>query len=205
MTIFYDLYDNLYVNITNRCPCSCDFCIRANGDTIKDSDSLWLDREPTVAEICADFDRWQAKPEFSKFQSIVFCGYGEPLERIDDVVAVSRYLRKKCSLPIRINTNGLADLIHGQSVSKKLEGLIDTVSISLNASNAKKYEKLCHPIFGKDAFVGILQFAAEAKKYIPNVIFTVVDTISPEEIEACRKIAEDLQITYRVRTYIDQY
>ncbi len=205
MTIFYELFDSLYVNLTNRCPCSCDFCIRSHGDQIKESGSLWLTREPTVEEICADFDLWQKKPDFSKFKAIVFCGYGEPLERIDEVVEVCRYLKSKCDLPIRVNTNGLADLIHKRPTAQQLEGLVDTVSISLNAPTAEEYDSLCHPVFGKAAFGGMLDFARSCKEYVPHVVFTVVDTIGPEAVEKCREIASSLVVDYRVRTYIDQY
>ena len=137
MTIFYELFDSLYVNITNRCPCHCDFCIRSHSDHIKESGSMWLTEEPTLKEICEDFNRWKNKPDFSKFRSIVFCGYGEPLERIDDVTEICRYLKKHTSLPIRINTNGLSDLIHQRPTAQQLQGLVDTVSISLNAPTRK--------------------------------------------------------------------
>lgn len=166
---------------------------------------MWLSREPSVKEICDDFDQWQKKPDFSKFRSIVFCGYGEPLERIDEVVEICRYLKKKTELPIRINTNGLSDLIHKKPTAEKLCGLVDTVSISLNAPTAEEYEKLCHPIFGLDAFPAILDFAVSCKKFVPHVVFTVVDTIGPQAIEECRRIASSLGIDYRVRTYIDEY
>ena len=47
----------------------------------------------------------------------------------------------------------------------------------------------------------MLQFAKKAKEYVPQVILSVVDTISKEDIEECRKIAEDIGVTYRVRVY----
>ena len=205
MTIFYELFDSLYVNITNRCPCHCDFCIRSHSDHIKESGSMWLTEEPTLKEICEDFDRWKNKPDFSKFRSIVFCGYGEPLERIDDVTEICRYLKKHTSLPIRINTNGLSDLIHQRPTAQQLQGLVDTVSISLNAPNAEAYDRLCHPVFGLKAFPAILDFAVSCKEYVPHVMFTVVDTIGEQAIEECREIASSLGVGYRVRSYIDQY
>ena len=42
MTISYEVGNNLYLNLTNKCPCSCTFCIRQNADGAYGSDPLWL-------------------------------------------------------------------------------------------------------------------------------------------------------------------
>lgn len=51
MTITYPVKTGIYVNMTNRCPCACTFCLRHNGEGVYGSDSLWLEREPTVQEV----------------------------------------------------------------------------------------------------------------------------------------------------------
>ncbi len=198
MTITYPARTGIYVNITNRCPCACTFCLRHNKDHVFDSDSLWLDREPTIQEICNSIDAW----ELSKYDEIVFCGYGEPTERLYDLLEVAKYVKSKSNIKIRINTNGLADLIWNEPTAPKLKGLIDTVSISLNATNKEDYLKVVRPKFGIDSYDAMLKFTKECTKYVPSVIMTVVDVVtSKEEQELCRKICQSVGATLRVRPY----
>ena len=89
MTITYPVYNGIYVNMTNRCPCACTFCLRHLSDHVQGSDSLWLDREPTVKEVCDSIDTW----DLTKYSEIVFCGYGEPTERLNDLLEVAKYIR----------------------------------------------------------------------------------------------------------------
>ena len=198
MTITYPVHNGIYVNMTNRCPCACTFCLRKQSDHVYGSDSLWLEREPTVEEVCESIDKW----DLSKYSEIVFCGYGEPTMRLDDLLKVSAYIKSKSNIPLRINTNGLADLIAGEKVAHKLEGLIDTVSVSLNATNKEDYFKLVRPKFGIDSYDAMLSFTKECTKYVPNVIMTVVDEVtSKEEQEKCREICESIGAKLRVRPY----
>lgn len=198
MTITYPVHNGIYVNMTNRCPCACTFCLRKQSDHVYGSDSLWLEREPTVEEVCESIDKW----DLSKYSEIVFCGYGEPTMRLDDFLKVAAYIKSKNNIPLRINTNGLADLIAGEKVAHKLEGLIDTVSVSLNATNKEDYFKLVRPKFGIDSYDAMLSFTKECTKYVPNVIMTVVDEVtSKEEQEKCREICESIGAKLRVRPY----
>ena len=198
MTITYEGRNSLYVNMTNRCPCACTFCLRHNKDHVFTANSLWLEREPTVEEVCESIDKW----DLSKYSEIVFCGYGEPTMRLDDLLKVAAYIKSKSNIPLRINTNGLADLIAGEKVAHKLEGLIDTVSVSLNATNKEDYFKLVRPKFGIDSYDAMLSFTKECTKYVPNVIMTVVDEVtSKEEQEKCREICESIGAKLRVRPY----
>ena len=198
MTITYPVKSGLYINMTNRCPCACTFCLRQNGTGVYGSDSLWLDREPTVDEVCASIDGW----DLSKFTEVVFCGYGEPTERLDDLVKVAAHIKTKAEIPIRINTNGLADLIWGEPTAHKLEGLIDTVSISLNATNKEDYFKTVRPKFGIQSYDAMLAFAKDCVGYVPNVVMTVVDVVtSAEEQARCREICESVGAKLRVRPY----
>ncbi len=198
MTITYPVKNGIYVNITNRCPCACTFCLRKNGDSIFGSDPLWLDREPTVKEICESIDGW----DLSKYDEVVFCGYGEPTERLDDLVEVAKYIKSKSDIKIRINTNGLADLIWGEKTAPKLKGLIDTVSVSLNTTNKEDYLKIVRPKFGIDSYDAMLSFTKDCTEYVPNVVMTVVDVVTTkEEQEICKKICESVGATLRVRPY----
>lgn len=197
MTILYTVGDKLYVNMTNRCPCRCTFCIRNNGDGAYGSDSLWLEREPTADEIKAEFEKYG---DLSQFSEVVFCGYGEPMERADELAAIAGWLKEKYDVKIRLNTNGLGDKINGRATAEMLKDRIDIVSVSLNSCDREKYNAVTRPKWD-DAFEAMLGFASDCKKYVPKVMFTVVDVISDEEIEGSKALAEKLGIELRVRSY----
>lgn len=198
MTILYEVGEGLYINLTNKCPCACTFCIREEGDGAYGSDSLWLHHEPSYEEIIEAFKHVDLK----KYKEIVFCGYGEPLTRVDTMIQICDYIRSVCDLKIRVNTNGLGNLIHGREIEPLLEGKVDVVSISLNAPNAEDYVKVTRPKFGLPSFDAMLHFASECKKYVPEVVFTVVDCIPQEQIEESRKIAEGIGVSFRIREFI---
>ena len=198
MTITYAGRNSIYVNMTNRCPCACVFCLRHNKDHVFNSDSLWLEREPTVKEICDSIDAWDLK----KYDEIVFCGYGEPTERLDDLLQVASYVKSKGKTKIRINTNGLSDLINGEKTAHKLKGLIDCISISLNATNKEEYFKIVRPNFGIGSYDAMLSFAKDCTEYVEEVVMTVVDVVtSKEEQERSREICKSIGATLRVRPY----
>lgn len=201
MTITYEYHKSLYVNITNRCSNACSFCVRTKHDNVNGEDNLWLDHEPTIEEIKQDFQR----RDMSSYDQVVFCGYGEPTERFDDLIEVAKWIKQTCpNMPIRINTNGQANLICGRDVTPDMKDVIDVVSISLNAPNAKEYQELCKSRYGEAAFEGLQEFARLAKKYVGRVVFSVVDKTMPDEdIEECRKIAQNCGVEFRVRAYIE--
>lgn len=198
MTITYPVKNGIYVNMTNRCPCACTFCLRQNADGVYGSDPLWLDREPTVEEICESIDGY----DLTKYAELVFCGYGEPTERLSDLLKVAAHVKAESDIPIRINTNGLSDLIHGESTAHRLKGLIDTVSVSLNATNEEDYLKTVRPKFGIEAYNAMLKFTADCTQYVPRVVMTVVDVVTtPEEQEKCREICRHVGADLRIRPY----
>ena len=197
MTILYPVGQHLYVNLTNQCPCACTFCIRQNGDGAYGSDSLWLEHDPDFSEVKAAFAKWN----LSEFTELVFCGYGEPTEALDLLLETARYAKSLPGCPpLRLNTNGLSDLIHGKPTAHLLEGLLDTVSISLNAGTEAEYLAVTRPKWN-NAFTAMQQFAVDCKQYVPHIMFTVVDVIPQEEIDAAQKLADSLGIPLRVRKY----
>ena len=195
MTILYDYEDSLYINLTNKCPCACVFCIRKETDHVGNSDSLWLVHEPTVEEVKKEFKNF----DLNKYEEIVFCGYGEPLVRINEVVEVAKYIRSISNIKIRVNTNGLSDLIHNKKTAQMLKDNIDAVSISLNAPNKVKYNEVTKPKFGEKSYEALLVFATDCKKYIKEVNFSVVDEINEKEIQESKELAESMNIPLRVR------
>lgn len=195
MTILYPIGDSLYVNITNQCPCRCVFCIRMETDHVGNSGSLWLDHEPSIEEVKEEFKKFN----IDDYKEIVFCGYGEPLVRLNEIIEISNFIKGISSIKIRINTNGLADLIHNKDTAVLLKDSIDAVSISLNAPDKKRYYEVTRPKFGEKSFDALLKFASECKKYLKDVSFSVVDEISDEEIGNAKKLAKDMDIPLRVR------
>lgn len=198
MTIFYKFDGKMYINITNGCPCDCVFCIRKNGDSIEDNDSLWLEHEPSFEEICSAFEKFDR----TGMSEAVFCGYGEPTMRIDMMLKTAEYIKAHSDMSIRVNTNGLVRLVHKEFDISRFKGLIDSFSISLNAPNSKRYNEVTRPSFGEAAFEEMLIFSREVKEMGIKTSFTVVDVISPEEITECEKLADSMGIPLRVRSYV---
>ena len=200
MTVTYRVGNGLYVNLTNKCPCACTFCIRQNGSGVYGSDSLWLEREPTADEVRASIEA-----DLGDCRELVFCGYGEPTERLDVLLETAAWFRTAHpAIPVRVNTNGLSDLIAGESTAHRFKGLVDTVSISLNAPTAEEYVALCRPKFGAAAYPALLKFAEEVKGFVKDVVLTVVgtDALTSEKEAACRRIAASLGVALRVRHFV---
>jgi len=193
MTITYRVGSGLYINMTNRCSNNCEFCIRNLSDSVGDGGSLWLEREPGREEILSDINR----RDLTMYSEIVFCGYGEPTERLDDLLWICAQLKAAGPHVIRVNTNGHASLIAGYDTASLFSNLVDTVSVSLNTASAEEYNSLCKPVFGPDAFRGMLDFAVRVKEYVPNVILSVVGGTT--DVESCRKIADQVGLPLRVR------
>ncbi len=200
MTVTYKVRNAVYVNMTNRCPCACTFCLRSNGPGVYGSDSLWLEREPTVEEVLDSLEKW----DFTSIPEIVFCGYGEPTERLDDLLAVAREIRRRWpQVKIRVNTNGLADLIAGKPTAERFAGLVDVLSISLNTPDPDEYLAVCRPRFGAAAYPAMLAFAKAARAFVPDVVMTVVDepVTSKADQARCREICDGIGVRLRVRPY----
>ena len=201
MTITYEYGGSLYVNTTNRCDLACEFCLRKNKSSNGSiyTDNLWLEREPTREEILASIEN----RDLSAYQQLVFCGFGEPVYRLEDICwVIDRLKEKGKKIFTRMDTNGTGCLIHGRDICPEFAGRFDKLSISLNTDTAEKYEALCHPVH-PGSYEAMKAFAKEVRQYVPEVMMTVVDVISPEEIEECRRICEEeVGAEFRVREYI---
>ena len=200
MEILYKVHNNLYINLTNRCPYSCTFCLRQKMDKVGESDTLWLLREPTAEEVIEEFKKW----DVDSFHEIVFCGFGEPTEAFDVLKKVAEFIKSKYNKPIRLNTNGVGSLMNNRNIAPELKGLIDTVSISLNNPDPEEYAKLVRSKYGVKSFQEMIDFAKECKKYVPNVVMSTVDTtISHEEEKKCKEICDKIGAEYRIRPWED--
>lgn len=193
--IAYSIRDSLYLNITNRCTLSCTFCAKFKSFEVK-GHNLRLEREPTVEEII------HAIGDPLKYKEIVFCGFGEPLLRLDVVKEVSRILKEK-GAKIRIDTDGLANLVHGRNIVPELRGIVDCVSVSINAHDPETYAIICPSPYGEKAFFAVKEFILEAKKHIGDVVATCVG-LPGLDVESCRKVVEEeLGVKFRLRKYND--
>lgn len=191
--IAYSIRNSLYLNITNRCSNACVFCAKFRDFAVKGHE-LKLDREPTVAEIK------QAIGNPDEYAEVVFCGYGESLLRLDVIREIGPWLHQQ-GVPVRINTDGQANLVHGRNILPELAGYVDAISISLNAADAATYQKICQSCFGEASYEAVKDFIREAKKHIPSVTASVV-AMPGIDIEVCRRIVEqELKVTFRVRPY----
>ncbi|ORU00912.1 radical SAM domain protein [Anaerovibrio sp. JC8] len=192
---------SIYVNLTNKCNCACTFCLR-NMKEMAEQSSLWLKEEPAVDEVKLLLDElpWE------KVSEIVFCGFGEPTCRIEAVVELLKYVKSTHpEVKTRLNTNGLSDLMYGRSTAGDFAGnILDTISISLNASNRERYLELTRAKYGIESFDAMLNFAVDCKAYVPNVVMTVVEKVeNQQEIDLCQKICDERGLKLRVRIYED--
>ena len=195
--IIYRYKDQVYFNITNQCPCRCTFCIRSHGNAVGDAQNLWLKQEPSLKEIKEAIDAY----DFGECKEVIFCGYGEPTMALENLIAISRYVKERYPFRIRLNTNGLSDLIHKRSTAKEICEAVDCVSISLNMPDAESYTEIVRPVYGEVSFDAMLKFAVDCKKYLEDVRFTVVDVIGEEKVRESQKLAQRLGIPLRVRHY----
>ena len=191
----------LYANLTNRCNNDCPFCLRQK-KVMTAENSLWLENEPTVDEVKNELD---AAP-LDIVTEIVFCGFGEPTIRLAELLELLKYVKKICpQIPTRLNTNGLGNLEHGHNIEHEFKNILDTASISLNAATAERYLQITRSKFGLQAYSAMLDFAENMKNFVPNVVMTIVDKVTPpEEILQCQKICDERGLKLRVRPYEDK-
>lgn len=193
--IAYQIRNSIYLNITNRCNLACRFCPKHIDYEVKGY-YLKLDKEPDVEQI------FQAVGQPDVYDEVVFCGYGEPTLRLEILKIIAKRMKEKGAKKVRLNTDGLANLVYGKNVLPELEGLIDSISISLNAPDAVTYQKNCPSKFGESAYEAVCEFVKEAKKFVPVVVVSVV-AFPGIDLDACRKKAHELDVPLRVREYMN--
>ena len=194
--ILYTYKNQVYANITNLCDCNCQFCLRSHKDAVGDAGSLWLQGDPDLEEIKKAMDEF----DFTGYEELVYCGYGEPTCALENLLASAAYAKEKYNIKVRVNTNGLANLYHKRNVVPELAEVVDSVSISLNAPTAEKYQTVTRPQF-ENAFPALLEFAELARDAFSHTQLSIVDVLPEDEIKACQKIADDRGIYLKIRKY----
>lgn len=206
-TYVYTIYGNIYINLTNFCSNACEFCVRNHESTMDGREfgshsgegdyDLWLDREPSYKDVTDILD----KMDFSRYKEMVFCGYGEPSARFDLVEMLCIYAHER-GIKTRINTNGQGNAILGKDIAPRMCRCIDTINVSLNATDAQSYDRLCHSVYGEKAFDIMLDFAKECVRCGGNVVLSIVDCVPPEQLQKAAEIARDIGAKLRVRKMI---
>lgn len=189
--VSYVLHGNCYLNITNRCTLRCSFCPKFNGTWDVQGCAMRLRREPTADEIL------DAAGDPRRYSEIVFCGLGEPTLRLYTSLEIASRLRAR-GARVRINTDGLANLVYGRDVTPDLEDNVDALSISLNAQNEILYNRYCRPKLA-DAYRSLLDFARRACDFVPEVTLTAIDGLPGVDIDACASIAAGIGAKFRRR------
>ncbi len=184
--------DRLYVNLTNRCTARCLFCVRESRPVVEGK-SLRLRREHTAAEYL------KAMGDPRQYSEVVFCGYGEPTLRLQELLQLARAV-KAAGCRVRLNTNGHGNLIHKRNIVPELKTCLDEISISINAPDPLTYLRIVRPDSGKTAFGAVIDFVWECVGCIPRVTLTAID-FPGQDLEACRRLAEDMGAEFRMREY----
>ena len=189
--IAYPIADRLYLSITDRCTLACRFCPKTLGSMQVHDYDLSMDHRPGVDEIIA------AMGDISDYTSIVFCGYGEPTLRLKVLLDVAREVKRREG-HVRVNTDGLANLVNKRNVLPEMSGLVDALSVSMNAQNESVYNTHCDPAL-PESWQAMLDFLAQAPRWVPDVTATAINGLDGVDIEACRALARKLGVAFRQR------
>lgn len=195
-TVSYQIRNSLYLNLTQRCTANCVFCTRITKPIVQGY-NLALDREPTADEV------WQSIDDPQKYEEVVFCGFGEPTLRLDVIKEVAGKI-KQAGGRVRLNTNGHGNLINKRNILPELKGLVDEVSISLNADSSEAYDEIVQPLpnYKGRAYDEVVRFIEESRKYIPDVQASIVTHQKDIDEAECENIStQQLGVKYRARRY----
>jgi TatD family-associated radical SAM protein len=189
--VSYQIDNNLYLSITDRCTLECAFCPKTLGDmTVKGYD-LTFDHRPSAQEVIDAID------DPAKYDEVVFCGYGEPTLRLNVLLEVARDIKARGGR-VRVNTDGLSNLVHKHDTLPELGECVDALSVSLNAQNQEVYDRHCRPNL-PGSYPAMLEFLREAPRYIDDVTATAIDGLEGVDIAACEALARSLGVKFRRR------
>ena len=190
-TVSYQIGNRLYLNITDRCTLTCRFCPKNTSEPRVHDFDLALTHRPEEEEIIESIG------DPSRFEEIVFCGYGEPTLRLKTLLRVASWIKQQGGR-VRVNTDGLANLVHKRNVLPEMQGLIDALSVSMNAHQESIYNTHCQPALS-GSYGEMLEFLRLAPSYIPEVTATAIDGLAGVDIAACRRLAEQRGVRFRSR------
>lgn len=197
----YLLDGKVYINLTNSCTNDCVFCIRSIKEDVVGA-NLFLNTENVKAEdVIAQLEAMKDKLS----SEIIFCGYGEPMLKLEVIKEVAKYIKEKYpNTVLRINTNGHANLVYKRNVLPELKGLIDKFSVSLNGENEEVYNELSQPHI-EGAYEGVKEFIALAVKEGFDTTATIVTGYKNYKVDMpkCIEITKELGANFRERPWIE--
>lgn len=200
--LVYLLDGKIYINLTNKCTNECIFCIRTLKDDVCGK-NLWLKSEDITSKDVID----QLKSLLNGHKEIIFCGYGEPTLKLEILKAVAKFVKDNYQgVKVRLNTNGHANFVYKRDVTKELAGLVDEISVSLNAPTEEQYKELTQPnLTCEKPLAEVEDFI---KKSVESGIKTVASVVNGYrayriDLKACEEIAKDLGAEFRVREWLD--
>ncbi|MFO8003220.1 TatD family nuclease-associated radical SAM protein [Thioalkalivibrio sp.] len=191
-TLAYELHGNLYLNITYHCTLRCAFCPKFQGTWTVQGHDLLLTFEPTAEEVL------EAVGAPARYEEVVFCGLGEPTLRLDTLLSVARELKIHGARHLRLNTDGLANLVHGRDVTPDLASVLDSVSVSMTAADEATYNRHTRPKRA-GAYPAMLDFVRAARHQGIDVTMTAIHGLDGVDIAACERIAASLDAGFRRR------
>jgi TatD family-associated radical SAM protein len=187
----YRIGDNLYLNITDRCTLECAFCPKTQGVLEVKGYDLTLHARPSAEELIA------AIGDPSEYREVVFCGYGEPTLRLRVLLQVARWI-KSCGGRVRVNTDGLGNLVNKRNILPEMQDCVDALSVSMNAQNQEVYDRHCQPQLA-GSYQAMLDFLRLAPSHIAEVTATAIDGLDGVDVEVCRRHAEAMGVAFRRR------
>jgi len=187
----YQIGDRLYLNITDRCTLECRFCPKTHNRPKVRGYDLTLGERPTVEQVITSVG------DPARYAEVVFCGFGEPTLRLKVLLEVARWVKSRGGR-VRVNTDGLANLVHKDDTLPLLGECVDAISVSMNAQNAALYEEHCQPAL-PGSYQKMLDFLRAAPRHIPEVTATAIRGLPGVDIDACERLAKQLGVAFRAR------
>ncbi len=190
-TLVYTIGNNLYINLTDRCTLACEFCPKIQGSMDVHEYNLLLSHRHGAEEYIEKIG------DPAQYGEIVFCGFGEPTLRIKELLKIATYC-KQAGARVRVNTDGLGNLVNKRNILPELAKCVDALSVSMNAQNEKIYDQHCVPAL-KGSFDSMLDFLRLAPEYISDTTATAIDGLEGVDINACEAKAKQLSVKFRRR------
>jgi TatD family-associated radical SAM protein len=159
---------------------------------------MWHKEEPDARKVIDEFKKF----DFAEYDELIYCGYGEPTCALEVLLETAKYFKSHYSQKIRLNTNGLGRIYNKRDILPELNQVIDAYSISLNAPNKERYNEVVRPM-SDSGFDEMLKFAKDCRKAGKEVQLSVVTYINDREVQECRKLAEELRVPIKVRTFVE--
>jgi TatD family-associated radical SAM protein len=190
-TLVYDIGDSRYLNLSDRCTLRCQFCPKMHDELEVHEYDLRLTHRPSAEEII------EALGDPEQFHEIVFCGFGESTLRLKELIKIAEFVKEHGGR-VRVNTDGLANLVNKRNVLPELAGCVDALCVSMNAQNEAVYNRHCQPSV-EGSYQAMLDFLLLAPDYISDITATAINGLEGVDVDACEQLAKEKGVKFRRR------